>query len=241
MDNNDRDLTNDNYQTDLAKTKFSQDMNKMIEKQAKILKSLGPTIEILRKASKEYSPVFNALKDFSKMIRQQYQYIERNGASPFYDRIHQASLKNTSYGWCMSAHISISAYRKIAESEDSQEEKDRLFVMEFEAENFDLYEAEKNQIIMTAHQEWRAFYEECFYLIDHQRYQAVVPSFISAIEHELLFEQTSAYGTRLIRRVETSFENQDQTSFLYALSTSVLNLLKSNIFLNHQFDEDRPR
>ncbi|WP_338706513.1 hypothetical protein [Paenibacillus amylolyticus] len=241
MDNiyRDRDLTNINKQLDLAMANLNQDINKWVEKNTRIAKTLGPTIEAIRKASVDYDPLITAIKDLKDIIHKDYPRFEQTSDLSFYERIHQACLINTNYGWCLSSDFSISAYRRIADSEDSQEEKDRLFVMEFEADNFDLYEAEKKQIIMTAHQEWRAFYEECFYFIDNGKYKAVIPSLVSAIEHELNYEQTIDYGNRLIRRVKASLENGDQTSFLYTVSISVLNLLKNNIFTNHQFDGDR--
>lgn len=241
MGNNNRDITNEIYKTDLARANLSQDITKMIEQNARILKKLGPTFEAIRKASEEYAPVISALQDLRQMIREEYQYVEQTGRIPLYERIHQACLINTNYGWCMSSNISISAYKRIADSEGGQEEKDRQFVMEFEADNFDLYEAEKNQIIMTAHQEWRTFYEECFYLIDNQKYQAAVPSLMSAVEYELSFEGTNDVGKPLINSFKSSLErDEDRTSVLYAISTSVISLLNNKIFKFRDFNRRRP-
>ncbi|MDL1163415.1 hypothetical protein P0100_20565, partial [Yersinia pestis] len=164
---------------------------------------------------------------------------EFNNPESLIDNINKACLANTKYGWCLSANMTIAGYRKIAKDHDSQEVKDRLFVNEFEADNFELYEQEKRFIIHSAQEGWQDFYEECFYLIDNQKYRAVVPALLSSIEHELSFEQNNDIGKGLIRRVESSLENEDKTSFLYAISTSVLNLLKNIIFERHNFNEDR--
>ncbi|MDM5277159.1 hypothetical protein QUF95_07185 [Paenibacillus silvae] len=240
MGKNDWDFSNINNQIDLAKADLSQDINKMIEKNARIVKAIGPTIDAIRKVSEEYAPFINAVKDLRELIRDQYPVVKQNGRLSFYEGIHQACLINTNYGWCLSSNVSISAYRRIASSEDSQEEKDRLFVLEFEADNFDLYIAEKNHIIITSNQEWREFYEECFYLIDNGKYQAAIPSLMSAVEHELAFEGTNDIGKPLINRVKSSLEREeDRNSFLYAISTSVISLLNNRIFKYRDFSRQR--
>ncbi|MEW4425990.1 hypothetical protein AB1I68_00685 [Paenibacillus pabuli] len=236
MDKNDWDLTNVNTQIDLAKADLGQDINKMIEQNARIVKAIGPTIEAIRKVSEEYAPFINAVKDLKEMIREEYPIVEQNGRLSFYERIHQACLINTNYGWCLSSNVSISAYRKIA---SSQEEKNKLFVLEFEADDYDLYKAEKDYIIVTANQEWQQFYEECFYLIDNGKYQAAIPSLMSAVEHELSYEGTNDIGKPLINRVKSSLEREDPSSFLYAISTSVISLLNNRIFRYRDFNRTR--
>ncbi|MFE6076927.1 hypothetical protein ACFVQB_20915 [Paenibacillus sp. NPDC057886] len=236
----DEDFTKIDKQMDLATANFSQDITKIIEQNARIVKKLGPTFEAIRRALEEYAPLISALQDLRERIREEYSGFEQTERIPLYEHIHQACLINTNYGWCMSSNVSIGAYRRIADSEGGQEEKDRQFVMEFEAENFDLYEAEKNQIILTANQDWQTFYEECFFLIDNKKYQAVVPSLMSAVEHELSFEGTNDIGKSLINSVKSSLEREeDPNSFLYAISTSVISLLNNRIFKSRDFHRQR--
>lgn len=246
LDNRNLNLRKFDLTADLGKIRFRDDITKLIEQNAKTFDSLGPVFESVREMSLNVSssliPMNEALKELSETLKVAIQLpsFQLTDSVPLFDSIHRSCINNTKYGWCMSAHISIGTYRSIANSIESQSERDMLFVEEFESDDFRLYNKEKQTIILSSKQGWRTFYEECFYLIDNQMYQAVVPSLISAIEHELSYEQTNDIGKSLIRRVKTAFErDEDSTSFLYAISTSVLNLLHNMIFRSRDFDKRR--
>lgn len=220
--------------------KYSKELEKLLEQNAKVFDSLKPLFEGIQKSTREISKAMLPTKEVLEQFNQRVKFLDLNPNS-FIDDINRACDQNTKFGWCISAHMTIRLYCEIGSSGDSQEEKDRLFVSEFEANNFYLYEKEKQSILWSSQEGWKTFYIECFFLIDRQKYQAVVPSLLSAIEHELSYEQTTDIGKRLIRRVQSSLERDgDTTSILYAISTSVLNLLNNMIFERHNFNEDRP-
>lgn len=213
----------------------------IIQQNVKLIRSFGPLLENVQEAFKVISPIAEAFMD----INGAFQVVTQN-ANQFInpglltERIYRDCLSNAKYGWCMSAHMTISGYRKIAKEADSQEIRDKLFINEFEEDDYDLYKRERSYIISSAQEGWQDFYEECFYLIDNQKYKAVVPSLVSAIEHELCYEQTNDIGKRLIRRVQSTLvANGDSDSFVYAISTSVLNLLCNIVFEYREFNEDR--
>ncbi|URJ36588.3 hypothetical protein MF625_001006 [Paenibacillus polymyxa] len=218
---------------------YRNEIEKLHEQNAKMIESLKPVFAITQKLTRELSesllPAQKALEEFRETIKSHVL-----NPDSFIDNINKACQDNTKFGWCISAHMTISSYRKIASNEHNQEEKDRVFISEFESNNFELYEQEKKSIILSAQEGWRTFYKECFYLIDNQKYQAVIPSLMSAIEHELTSGQTRDYGKKLIERLKTSLKNEgDPTSLLYAVSTSVLTLLDNKIFKSRDFDRSR--
>ncbi|MEK4367602.1 hypothetical protein [Paenibacillus sp. FSL R5-0473] len=220
--------------------KYNKELEKMFKHNAKVFNSLKPLIEGIQKSTRDISKAMFPSQEALEQLSQRFKSLELNPNS-FIDNINRACDQNTKFGWCISGHMTIRLYCEIGSSEDSQEEKDRLFVNEFETNNFYLYEKEKQSILLSSKHGWNTFYKECFFLIDHQKYQAVVPSLLSAIEHELSYEHTNDIGKGLIRRVRSSLERDgDTTTILYAISTSVLNLLNNMIFERYNFDEDRP-
>lgn len=232
---------------DEMKTKDGRALEKFFRENEEISVDIKQKFESLRKFSEDFSalayPVSKAIDIYLDQVQKfiESSSLQFNKPDSFISEIKKACKKNAASGWCMSACFSIATYREIADSRINNNETDRLFVNEFESKGFELYNAERDFIVNTAQQGWRTFYEECFYLIDNQKYQAAVPSLMSAVEQELSFEGTNDVGKPLINLFKSSVErDEDPTSFLYAMSTSVISLLKNRIFKYGDFNSRRP-
>ncbi|WP_156160101.1 hypothetical protein [Paenibacillus sp. E194] len=80
----------------------------------------------------------------------------------------------------------------------------------------------------------------CFFLLDHGKYKAVIPSLLSAVEHELAINtDNNDIGQRLIRRLQYSLEEGNNGGFRYAVGISVASLLANGLFMRHSFNEER--
>lgn len=132
--------------------------------------------------------------------------------------------------------------RKIAKEQDSQEVKDALFVKYFEDEDLLLYKEEKEYIITSAPENWRQQYINCFETIEDGRHTVVIPTFITAIEHEISAMQESSIllGRRLLKNTQSStMENTDNNGkFSNTIGLSVIGMLLNGMFENHPFNEE---
>lgn len=220
---------------------FNFELINSIQQNVNLIRSFSPINEHDNKSFELFSPITKNVQDitgaFHSVTLNVNQFMNMDLLT---NRFNEACERNTKYGWCMSAHMTIGEYKSIAKEEDSQVTKDRLFVRAFESDNYDLYKRETDYITTTAQEDWQDFYEECFYSINNGKYKAVVPSLVSAIEHELSYEQSDEIGKRLIRRVQSSLvQTGDTSSIIYAISASVLNLLRNIVFGYRGFTEDR--
>ncbi|MEC0124164.1 hypothetical protein [Paenibacillus pabuli] len=119
-------------------------MERLNEENGKIDKSIKLKIERLREMSEELSvkayPLSEEIKAYLEEVEKfiESSSLQFNEADSFAVEIKEACKKNAASGWCMSTYFPIGTYRKIADSVGNLNEIDRLFVNEFESNNFDL-------------------------------------------------------------------------------------------------------
>lgn len=160
----------------------------------------------------------------------------------FMDDFYKDCLSNAEYGWCLSSQMNIPSFRSIANELDTQEVKDYLFSIYFELDNSYLYRVERDFIISSASESWKQLYKSCFETIEAGRYIVVIPTFITAIEHEIatMHELSDLYGRRLLKRTKVSMGDDEKVdTFSSAIGLSIIAMLLNGIFENHPFNGER--
>ncbi|MUG45513.1 hypothetical protein [Paenibacillus woosongensis] len=219
---------------DELKKTFKIDQGALGEFQRVYLSSIAPMQDAIRKLAESFRVNIPKI-EFPKI---QFPKID---LGEFTKNLEEECKSNAKYGWCLSSEMPFGAYREIARTDDTQEVRDQLFVKMFEEDGFRLYNDEKRFIISSSSEEWRDFYIECFQAFEGGMLKAVIPSLISAIEHELASGiESGEIGKKLIRNAQQSFESKwGPTGFVYVMGASVISLLENGLFRGDDFSKPR--
>jgi hypothetical protein len=202
--------------------------------------------ELIQEINKAFAPLVNQKIEIRNAIQNALISIKTNlpDMEQVYSRLEYSIQSNTKYGWCFSAGMDIAIYSSISDQEDKQETRDLLFEQYFEKNDMFHYKFEKAEIIKMIDPQWVDILNDCFFLIEHDRFKAAIPTLITAIEHEisLFLPQSIQFGKYLLKSVRSSFEaNQYREELSPLVGISILKMLMNDFFCNHTFDLERKK